>query len=71
MPKYGIMSYAQRQVFSHVLYSTIDLLYRNQPERLDMHYDLVDAWVRGEAHTLSDEEITSLEKLILRTTGMD
>jgi len=71
MSKYGIMSYTQRKAFSNVLCNTIDLLYRNQPERLDMHYDLVDAWVRGEAHTLSDEEITSLEKLILRATGMD
>jgi len=70
------MDYSDRKRFADVLRAYLDRAYGRKPggqldERADRLYDLVEAWVRGEAHTLSDEEITDLEKLILRVTGLD
>ena len=67
----GSMIYAERQSFARTLHNLTGLMYRGREEELNKYYDLIEAWVRGEAHTLSDEEIEDLEKLILKAAGLD
>lgn len=67
----GYLSDSERRRFAQILYSIIDRTYRHNEDLLDKYYALVDAWARGEAQTLSEEELSDLERLILKATGLD